>query len=209
MFIVEMIIFTLFLGAAVFCTSFVSLVICLLGLGVALGCDYPTAHMIISENIPSISRGRLVLAAFAFQAIGALGGTAVGYAVLVLVPNLTAWRWMFATAFAPALLVTVGRFYITESANWLQSRGSHEQATMATSRLLHRKPQYPSNIVLVQRQAGASGEAHGGSFLSLFSKTLSARHHSCVCALVPAGSQHVRYRHFYADHPGYGDRPQS
>ena len=57
MFIVEMIIFTAFLGAAVFCTNFVSLVICLFGLGLALGCDYPTAHMIISENIPSISRG--------------------------------------------------------------------------------------------------------------------------------------------------------
>ena len=84
MFIVEMIIFTAFLGAAVFCTNFVSLVICLFGLGLALGCDYPTAHMIISENIPSTSRGKLVLGAFAFQAVGALAGTAVGYAVLVL-----------------------------------------------------------------------------------------------------------------------------
>ena len=37
MFIVEMIIFTSFLGAAVFCTNFVSLVICLFGLGLALG----------------------------------------------------------------------------------------------------------------------------------------------------------------------------
>ena len=73
MFIVEMIIFTAFLAAAVFSTSFISLVICLFGLGLALGCDYPTAHMIISENIPSTSRGRLVLGAFAFQAVGATG----------------------------------------------------------------------------------------------------------------------------------------
>src|ERR1700733_3147739 len=58
MFVVEMIIFTAFLGAAVFCTSFPSLVFCLFGLGLALGCDYPTAHMIISESIPSPSRGR-------------------------------------------------------------------------------------------------------------------------------------------------------
>src|ERR1700729_3493073 len=43
MFIVEMIILTAFLGAAVFCTNFVSLVICLFGLGLALGCDYPPA----------------------------------------------------------------------------------------------------------------------------------------------------------------------
>ncbi|HEX4019568.1 MAG TPA: MFS transporter [Acidobacteriaceae bacterium] len=173
MFIAEMIIFTAFLAAAVFCTNFTSLVICLFGLGVALGCDYPTAHMIISESIPSTSRGRLVLAAFAFQAIGALGGTAVGYAVLVAVPNLNAWRWMYATAIVPALIVTIGRFYVTESANWLFSRGAHERATIATTQLLFRKPQYPQNIVLAQQPAAAPGHANGhsgGSFLSLFSK---------------------------------------
>jgi MFS transporter, putative metabolite transport protein len=171
MFIVEMIIFTAFLAAAVFCTSFPALVICLFGLGIALGCDYPTAHMIISESIPSTSRGRLVLAAFAFQAVGALGGTAVGYAVLVAVPNLSAWRWMFATAVVPALLVTIGRFYITESANWLHTRGAIDRATVAASRLLTRTPPYPRNIVLKPQPGGAAGQTHGGgSFLSLFSR---------------------------------------
>ncbi len=172
MFVVEMIIFTAFLAAAVFCTSFTSLVICLFGLGIALGCDYPTAHIIISESIPSTSRGRLVLAAFAFQAVGALGGALVGYAVLVAVPNLNAWRWMFATAVIPALIVTIGRFYVTESANWLQIRGATERARLAASQLLLRKPQYPSDIVLVPQQSATPGQSHnsGGSFMSLFSK---------------------------------------
>ena len=169
MFIVEMIIFTSFLGAAVFCTNFVSLVICLFGLGLALGCDYPTAHIIISENIPSTSRGKLVLGAFAFQAVGALVGTSVGYAVLVNMPTLDAWRWMYATAVIPALLVTIGRFYVTESANWLHSRGSYDRATVAAGRLLKRTPQYPEKIVL-SKQA-AAGESHGGgSFMDLFKK---------------------------------------
>ena len=61
--------------------------ICLFGIGLALGCDYPTAHMIISESIPSHSRGKLVLAAFGFQALGALAGTGVGYLVLSLRPD--------------------------------------------------------------------------------------------------------------------------
>jgi MFS family permease len=170
MFVVEMIIFTAFLGAAVFANSFVSLVFCLFGLGLALGCDYPTAHMIISENIPSTSRGKLVLGAFAFQAVGALGGAAVGYIVLVAVPNLDAWRWMYATAVIPALLVTIGRFYITESANWLHARGSVDRATHAARRLLIRKPQYPQNIVLAPK-AAVSGHGHGGgSFFALFGK---------------------------------------
>jgi len=70
-----------------------SVVICLFGPGLALGCDYPTAHMIISENIPSATRGRLVLAAFGFQALGALAGTAVGFLVLSSLADLSAWRW--------------------------------------------------------------------------------------------------------------------
>jgi MFS transporter, putative metabolite transport protein len=169
MFIAEMIIFTAFLVLLVFCTNFISLVTCLFGLGIALGCDYPTAHMIISENIPSTSRGRLVLGAFGFQAVGALGGTAVGYAVLAAVPDLNAWRWMYATAVIPALAVTIGRFYVTESANWLFARGAMEQARAAAHRLLQRSPQYPQSIELSPLVAAEAAAGHGGgSFMSLF-----------------------------------------
>src|ERR1700728_3350358 len=77
MFIAEMILFCAFLALLLLCTNYLSLAICLFGLGMALGCDYPTAHMIISESIPSTSRGKLVLGAFGFQAVGALSGAAV------------------------------------------------------------------------------------------------------------------------------------
>jgi putative MFS transporter len=62
MFIIEMVIFVAFLILLTISTNFISLIICLFGIGLALGCDYPTAHMIISENTPSLSRGKLVLA---------------------------------------------------------------------------------------------------------------------------------------------------
>jgi putative MFS transporter len=170
MFIVEMILFCAFLVLLTLCSNFTSLVICLFGLGVALGCDYPTAHMIISESIPSSSRGKLVLAAFGFQALGALGGTAIGYLVLSVIPTLDAWRWMYATAIFPALIVTVGRFFITESPNWLHARGSVERAEQAARRLLVREPQYPSSIELSRDSAQI--ESHGGakSFLALFDR---------------------------------------
>jgi MFS transporter, putative metabolite transport protein len=148
MFIAEMIIFCAFLALLILCQNFLSLAICLFGLGMALGCDYPTAHVIISESIPSVARGKLVLGAFAFQAIGALAGTGVGCLVLVLVPDLSAWRWMFATALIPAILVTLGRFFIVESPNWLSARGHHDKAEQAVTKLLVRTPQYPSNITL-------------------------------------------------------------
>jgi putative MFS transporter len=166
MFIAEMIIFCAFLALLLVCQNFLSLAICLFGLGMALGCDYPPAHMIISESIPSLARGKLVLGAFAFQAIGALFGTGVGCLVLVLVPDLSAWRVMFATALVPAILVTLGRFFIVESPNWLSARGQHDKAEAAVTKLLVRTPQYPSNISLKRHVTNA--EQAKPSFWALF-----------------------------------------
>jgi MFS transporter, putative metabolite transport protein len=169
MFIAEMIIFVAFLALLILCSNFLSLAICLFGLGLALGCDYPTAHMIISENIPSANRGKLVLGAFGFQALGALAGTGVGCLVLILDPDLSAWRWMYATAIVPAVAVTVGRFFVVESANWLAVRGSHDEAEKSVTRLLLRTPQYPTNITLARNNAAAGGEHRGqASFWALF-----------------------------------------
>jgi MFS transporter, putative metabolite transport protein len=170
MFIAEMIIFIVFLVGVVVAPNFYVLVFCLFAIGLALGCDYPTAHMIISENIPSSARGRLVLGAFAFQAVGALAGTAVGYAVLSTLPEISAWRWMYASALIPGVLVTLGRLYIVESANWLSSRGEIQKAEEAVKKLLVRKPQYPTDVKLHARE-GAAGAHSKGTYLSLFNKT--------------------------------------
>ena len=183
MFVAEMIIFCVFLVLLCFCTNYVELVICLLGLGLSLGCDYPTAHMIISESIPSTSRGKLVLGAFAFQAVGALGGTAVGYLVLSTLPEISAWRWMFASAIIPAVLVTIGRFYIVESANWLSSKGEIEKAERAATRLLVRKPQYPAEVKLAARDGQTvTGHKSTQTYASLFN---SVNRRATILASVP------------------------
>jgi MFS transporter, putative metabolite transport protein len=183
MFIWEMIIFCAFLALLILCGNFLSLAICLFGLGLALGCDYPTAHMIISEKIPSANRGRLVLGAFGFQAVGALAGTGVGCLVLVLHPELSAWRWMFATALVPALAVTLGRFFIVESANWLAVRGRHDRAAESVAKLLVRTPQYPTDIKLVRDDTETAGEERGNaSFSSLFN---SRNRRATIFASVP------------------------
>ena len=150
MFIAEMIIFAIFLISLTFSPDYICMVISLFGIGTALGCDYPTAHMIISESIPSNARGKLVLGAFSFQAVGALCGTAVGYLILYENPEIQAWRWMYATAIIPAIVVIVGRFFITDSGQWLVSRGRIEEAEKEMRRLLGRKPAYPKEIKLVE-----------------------------------------------------------
>lgn len=167
MFIAEMVLFIIFLVLLSVAPSYSWLVVFLFGIGLALGCDYPTAHLIISESIPSSARGRLVLGAFAFQAVGALVGTGVGYVVLTLDPDVTAWRWMYAAAIMPATLVLAGRFFVTESAPWLFARGRKHEAERETARLLHRKPTYPKKVVL---SASIKAETESSGWMALFNR---------------------------------------
>lgn len=171
MFVVEMLVFVVFLAALAASPSFGWLVFFLFGVGVALGCDYPTGHLVISESIPSRDRGRLVLGAFAFQAVGALVGTALGYAILVSDPQLSAWRWMYAVVIAPVTLVVIARLFISDSGQWLMSKGRRLEAERELQRLLEREPQYPKKVRLAE-EPGASRlrGAAGGRWRDLLSK---------------------------------------
>ncbi len=182
MFIGEMAIFLIFLVLLAASPNFGFLVVFLFGVGFALGCDYPTAHLIISESIPSRDRGRLVLGAFGFQALGALTGTAVGYLILKNIPEIGAWRWMYATAIIPAAIVLFGRFFVTESAPWLFSRDRFDEAKREMVRLLARDPAYPKSIHLkhVQRAPGRTEPEAG---YRAFLKPKNAR--ALILASVP------------------------
>ncbi|WP_320169313.1 MFS transporter [Maridesulfovibrio sp.] len=167
MFIVEMILFIVCLVALIFSPGYIMMVTCLFGMGLALGCDYPTAHMIISESIPSSDRGRLVLSAFAFQAVGALAGTIVGYLILYKEPELQAWRYMYGAAVLPAFLVLIGRFRIPDSGHWLVSKGRIKEAEEALMRLLRREPHYPKVIRIEPPSCDENGD-NGGTYSDLF-----------------------------------------
>lgn len=171
MFVVEMLVFVIFLAGLAVSQTFGWLIFFLFGVGVALGCDYPTGHLVISESIPSRDRGRLVLGAFAFQAVGALVGTALGYAILASDPQLGAWRWMYAVVIVPAALVVVARLFISDSGQWLMSKGRRLEAERELQRLLEREPQYPKQVHLAEETAAARlRDAEGGRWRDLLSK---------------------------------------
>lgn len=171
MFIVEMVIFIAFLVLVTASSSFPMLLVCLFGMGLALGCDYPTAHVIISESIASGARGRLVLSAFAFQAVGALAGTAIGLLILDVSGAVSDWRWMYGAAIVPAVIVLGGRFFIPASGHWLAIKGRLAEAERAVEQLLAREPPYPQKVVLAGVRAETSGRRDGATgFAALFSR---------------------------------------
>ena len=173
MFVIEMLVFTIFLVGLAVAPGFGWLVFFLFGVGVALGCDYPTAHLVISESIPSRDRGKLVLGAFAFQAVGALVGTVIGYLILANIPELGAWRLMYAVVIAPAALIVIARLFITDSGQWLMSRGRRAEAERELQRLLEREPPYPKKVHLAAIDPDSalhSSEARQGHWRDLFNK---------------------------------------
>lgn len=169
LFIAEMILFLVFLVAMTLSPNFPLLLVFLFGMGLALGCDYPTAHLVISECLPTNCRGRLILSAFAFQAVGVLVGTAIGYMILKVHGNISDWRLMYAVAIVPTMAVVVGRFFVAQSPQWLMSRGRVEEARKEVLRLLSREPQYPTNVVLKEVPSDEPvHERHQSKFKKLF-----------------------------------------
>ena len=114
----------------------------------------------ISESIPSAIRGRLVLGAFSFQALGALAATALGIGVLLVSPELQAWRSFYVLPVIPVALVAWGRLLLPESSHWLASRGDLRGAEQQLGLLLNRSD--------VDLHATEGASAAQGSWRELF-----------------------------------------
>jgi MFS family permease len=208
LFIVEMVIFVVFLVLLTASPSLPWLVVFLFGLGLALGCDYPTAHMMISENTPSSLRGRLVLSAFGFQSLGVLAGTAVGYVVLHNIPDFGAWRWMYATAIIPAVLVTFGRFFVLESATWQLARGRVAEAEQTNGEPVAPPPALSQDRAARSRHSPPHpwpwpSQPLSGPLQSEQPPGDDPR----LGALVPAGPRDLWHRHLHAHHSRQRHRP--
>ncbi len=89
---------------------------------------------------------------------------------------------MFATALVPALIVTIGRFFIPESANWLAVRGDHDEAeSVLSGDCCTASRSYPQNIAL-QRGRTAPARGEPPSFMALFN---SRNRRATIFASVP------------------------
>jgi len=155
LFIGEMVLLALALLMAAGSQGFVWLLLALGLAGLALGVDYPTAHLMIAESIPAAPRGRLVLGAFAFQAVGVVLGTALAAVVLAHAPAATAWRWLDLLPVPAVLLVACGRWTVPESSHWLLCRGRRQEAEQQLARLLE-QPDLALPVAAPQAPASAA-----------------------------------------------------
>jgi len=115
--------------------------------GVAIGADYPISVSYITENVPSRLRGRMVISAFTFQAVGALLGALTGLIVIhlfqvvyldaVQASTQFAWRWMLGVGLSFAIAVGILRFtFVLESPRYHIAQGDYAAASKAASILL-------------------------------------------------------------------------
>ncbi|MGJ3251570.1 MAG: MFS transporter [Elainellaceae cyanobacterium] len=115
--------------------------------GVGIGADYPISVSYITENVPSRLRGRMVIGAFTFQAVGALLGAITGLTVILLFQTFYpdssqraiqyAWRWMLGVGLVLAIAVGILRFsFLLESPLYYIAQGDYDEASKAASTLL-------------------------------------------------------------------------
>lgn len=115
--------------------------------GIAIGADYPISVAYITENVPSRLRGKMVIGAFAFQAVGALFGALTGVAVISgfdnfypnsdLIAIQYAWRLMLGIGLILAILVGFLRLqFLLESPRYYIVKGDYKNAELAAQELL-------------------------------------------------------------------------
>ncbi len=162
MFLLDIILFVVFSAASAAAWNPASLIVFRFLLGIGIGADYPIGVSYIAESVPTRLRGRLIVGAFAFQALGSLLGVLVGLLILKADPAIEAWRWMLAFGVLPAVVVVLMRSGLPESVRWHLTRGNYEKASRAASQLLEMP-------IALNAQNSPAGE-RGLSFTSLFKK---------------------------------------
>lgn len=147
MLIVDVVIFVIATAGTALAWDATSLIAFRFLVGVGIGADYPISVSYITENVPARFRGRMVIGAFTFQAVGALLGALTGVITLfifrMLYPDTDqiaiqyAWRWMLGVGVLLAVGVAIVRLsYSLESPRYHISRRAYAEASEAATQLL-------------------------------------------------------------------------
>lgn len=176
-FLFDLLIFIIFAILSSFAWSIESLIIFRFLLGVGIGADYPVCASYVSEFMPKRIRGRMLIAAFSFQAVGIFVAAAIGLFILAMHPSESAWRWMLVAGAVPAIIILVLRRAIPESARWHIQRKEWKLAMGVVRYLIPdftmKKPIKPPVEDIVQKKHEKVPAWH--SYLSLYTELFSKK----------------------------------
>ena len=167
-YIVDLAFFIIFSLLTAFAWNPLSLVVLRFLLGIGVGADYPICASYVSEFMPARMRGRMLIGAFSFQALGMLAAALTGLVILKFYPHLIAWRWMLGIGAVPALLVMVLRATVPESARWYLEHGHTKKAAKVIALLVPAKKSDIEKIMLKEEEHLEKHKAEQ-SYSTLFS----------------------------------------
>lgn len=98
-------------------------------LGIGMGMEFPVAQALLSEFVPTASRGRLIALMDGFWPLGFITS---GIAAYFILPAF-GWRSVFALLAVPAVFVLIVRRIVPESPRWLEHRGRMREAESVLS----------------------------------------------------------------------------
>ncbi len=136
LYMLDLVVFIILSLFSAFSWNVVSLITFRFLLGIGIGADYPICASYISAFMPARTRGRMLIGAFSFQALGMAAGAAVGLVILKIFPSFGAWRFMLAFGALPAIVVILLRMSVPESARWYLLHGKHAEAAEVIKKLV-------------------------------------------------------------------------
>lgn len=179
-FLTSFIIITLAAFLQFFATSPVELFLLRVLIGIGMGGDFTVGHAILAEFSPRKHRGALLGSFSVVWTIGYVAANVLGLHYGDAVPD--AWRWLLASAAAPALVVLLLRIGTPESPRWLLGKGRAAEANDIVRKY------FGPHVTL---DADSTNDEHGskGGYARLFSRELIRRTlFNCaffVCLVIP------------------------
>ena len=137
-------------------------------LGIGVGADYPICASYVTEFMPARIRGKMLVGAFSFQALGMLSAAITGLLLLKVFPSQDCWRLMLIAGAIPAGIVLVFRIGVPESARWLLRQGKVTEAVKIVNELIPGKEKEIEAAAAIEREELTSTKRTLG-YWSLFS----------------------------------------
>ncbi len=181
LYVVDLSLFVVFAILSGFSWDTYSLIVFRFLLGIGVGADYPICASYVTECMPARIRGKMLVGAFSFQALGMLAAAITGILLLNAFPSEHCWRLMLVAGALPAGIVLVFRVGVPESPRWLLHQGKRTEAVRILNELIPGKEKEIEAAAAEKLQKKASTEREL-SYRSLFSRDYMRR---TILASVP------------------------